>query len=314
MRGNMKILVTGGAGYIGSVLVPKLLDLGHQVTVIDNLMYQQVSLLGVCNQKNFRFINADVRNEKLLRDEIQKHDAIIPLACLVGAPLSAKDPWTATAVNKDAVINCQKFKSNEQILIYPCTNSGYGIGQTGLYCDESTPLNPISHYGVVKVEAEKYILDSGEGITFRLATVFGASPRMRLDLLVNDFTYRAVNDGFVVLFEHHFKRNYLHVRDAADAFIHAIDNYEKMKGNAYNVGLSEANLSKEELCLAIKKHVPHFKIILSDVGEDPDKRNYIVSNEKIEATGFKANTTIDIGVSELLKVYSIIKRNQFANY
>lgn len=309
----MKILITGGSGYIGSVLTPKLLALDHHVTVIDNLMYQQTSLLQACTHDKFKFINSDVRNEKLLKDEIQKHDVVIPLACLVGAPLCAKDPWTATAVNRDAVINCQKFKSNSQMLIYPCTNSGYGIGQDGIHCDESSSLNPISHYGKIKVEAEKFILDSGEGVTFRLATVFGASPRMRLDLLVNDFTYRAIYDGFVVLFEHHFKRNYLHVQDAADAFIHAIHNYESMKGNAYNVGLSEANLSKEELCLAIKKHIPNFNIILSDIGEDPDKRNYIVSNAKIEATGFKTKVGIDQGVEELKKVFSIIKRNQFAN-
>ena len=309
----MKVLVTGGSGYIGSVLVPKLLNLGHKVTVIDNLMYQQTSLLAACSNPNFTFINGDVRNEKLLKEEIQKNDVILPLACLVGAPLCAKDPWAATAVNRDAVINCQKFKTNSQILIYPCTNSGYGIGQEGIFCDENSPLNPISHYGIIKVEAENFILQSGQGVTFRLATVFGASPRMRLDLLVNDFTYRAIYDGFVVLFEHHFKRNYLHVQDAADAFIHTINNYDSMKGNAYNVGLSDANLSKEELCLAIKKHVPNYKIILSDIGEDPDKRNYIVSNAKIEKTGFEAKVSLDQGIEELKKVFSIIKRNQFAN-
>lgn len=309
----MKILVTGGSGYIGSVLIPRLLNLGHKVTVIDNLMYQQTSLLGACSNPNFTFINGDVRNEKLLKEEVQKHDAILPLACLVGAPLCAKDPWAATAVNRDAVINCQKFKSNSQILVYPCTNSGYGIGQEGIFCDENSPLKPVSHYGIIKVEAENYILTSGEGVTFRLATVFGASPRMRLDLLVNDFTYRAINDGFVVLFEHHFKRNYLHVQDAADAFVHTINNYDAMKGNAYNVGLSDANLSKEELCLAIKKHVPNYEIILSDIGEDPDKRNYIISNAKIEKTGFQAKVSLDQGIEELKRVYSIIKRNQFAN-
>ena len=310
----MKILVTGGAGYIGSILVPRLLALKHQVTVLDNLMYKQISLISYCHNKNFDFISGDVRNNSLLKDLIQKHDVIIPLACLVGAPLSEKDPWQAEAVNKDAVINCYKFKSSSQQLIYPCTNSGYGVGQEGIFCTEKSPLNPLTVYGKTKVAAENFILENGEGVTFRLATVFGASARMRLDLLVNDFVYRAVNDKSIVLFEADFKRNYLHIIDAADAFIFAINNYEKLKGQAYNIGLSEANLSKQELCLEIKKKIPNFTIIKSEIGEDPDKRNYIVSNQKIESMGFKALTTLSDGIEELIKVFSILKRNEYSNY
>jgi nucleoside-diphosphate-sugar epimerase len=309
----MNILVTGGAGYIGSTLVPKLLNLGHKVTVVDNFMYNQNPLLECCNNKNFSVINADVRNEKIMKPEVTKADVIIPLACLVGAPLCEKDPWAAQAVNSDVIRNMYNWKSASQMMIYPCTNSGYGIGQDGIFCDENSPLKPISIYGRVKVEAEKHLLDGGEAITFRLATVFGASPRMRLDLLVNDFVYRAINDGFIVLFEHHFKRNFLHVQDATAAFLHAIENYQPMKGKPYNVGLSEANISKLELCETIQKYVPKFRVMISDIGEDPDKRNYIVSNARIEATGFKAKTSLDDGVQELLKVFKIIKRNSFAN-
>jgi nucleoside-diphosphate-sugar epimerase len=309
----MKILVTGGAGYIGSTLVPRLLGLGHEVTVVDNLLFQQTSLLDSCWQPGFKMIRGDVRDRDLIRKEVGKADAIIALAALVGAPLCAREPEMSQAVNADAIKFISDIKSNSQMLIYPCTNSGYGIGQEGIFCDESTPLNPISAYGRQKVEAEQHILQSGEGISFRLATVFGVSPRMRLDLLVNDFTYRAYNDGFIVLFEAHFKRNFLHVRDAAGAFVHAIQNYDKMKGRPYNVGLSEANISKHDLCEEIKKQLPKFTFLVSELGEDPDKRNYVVSNERIEGMGFKAKVSLQEGIGELIKGYQIIRRNQFAN-
>ena len=308
----MKILVTGGAGYIGSILVPKLLGEGHEVTVLDSFIYQQTPLLDCCCNPRLTILRGDVRDARLLKELVSKADAILPLACLTGAPLCARDPIAATAVNRDAVKAIADMMSREQMLIYPCTNSGYGIGQEGIECDEETPLRPVSLYGQLKVEAESYVLERG-CLTFRFATVFGASPRMRLDLLVNDFTYRAVNDGFVVLFEAHFKRNYLHVQDAAAAFMHSLKNYGKMKGRPYNVGLSEANLSKWELCQAIQRHVPRFTFLISEVGKDPDQRNYIVSNARIEATGFQPAVGLDAGLRELVKAYQVIRRQQFSN-
>lgn len=310
----MKILVTGGAGYIGSTLIPMLLDQGHEVTAVDNFMYNQAPLLDQCWRKGFEIIRGDSRDQALMKKLVPKADVIIPLACYTGAPLCKADPIGATTTNRDAVVNLLEYKSPSQMLIYPCTNSGYGVGQEGIYCDEKTPLNPITLYGIVKVEAEKALLSSGHCVTFRFATVFGMSPRMRLDLLVNDFVYRAINDRAVVLFEAHFKRNYLHVRDAAASFIHAMKNYDKMKGEPFNVGLSEANLSKEELCLAIQKEIPEFKYVIAPVGEDPDKRNYIVSNEKIEKTGFKTQVGLMDGIRELKKGFQIIKRKEFGNF
>jgi len=309
----MKILVTGAAGYIGSTLVPMLLDAGHEVTCIDNFMYQQAPLLDQCHRKGFEIIRGDSRDTQLLKSLVPKHDVLIPLACLTGAPLCTADPLGATTINRDAVIRMLELKSPKQMMIYPCTNSGYGVGQAGIECDETSPLNPITLYGKTKVEAEKALLDSGHCVTFRFATVFGMSPRMRLDLLVNDFVYRAINDRAVVLFEAHFKRNYLHVRDAAASFLHAMKNYDKMKGQPYNVGLSEANLSKEELCQAIQKEVKGFEYVIAPVGEDPDKRNYIISNAKIEATGFKTQVGLTEGIRELKKGFQIVRRQQYGN-
>lgn len=310
----MKILVTGGAGYIGSVLVPKLLTLGHSVTVLDNFMFKPTSLLDVCNNPNIDIIRGDVRDSSLLKELVPKHDVLIPLAALVGAPLCDRDPIAARAINFLAIKEMYDLKSKSQMMIYPCTNSGYGIGKDGIHCDESSPLNPISVYGKVKVETESYILEKGDGVTFRYATLFGTSPRMRLDLLVNDFTYKAVYDRYIVLFESHFKRNYLHVRDAANSFIHVMANYEKMEGQTYNVGLSDANLSKQELCDTIQKYIPDFFVTTSEINQDPDKRNYIVSNEKIEATGFKPEYSLDDGIKELIKGFQIIKRSEYANF
>lgn len=309
----MKVLVTGGAGYIGGILVPQLLQEGYDVTVIDNFMFNQTPLLDVCWHPKLQIIRGDVRDTPLLKRLVAGHDVLIPLACLTGAPLCAKEPQNAVDTGKNAVMEMYKAKSPAQLLIYPCTNSGYGVGQAGIECDETSPLNPITLYGKLKVEAEKFLLDGGEAVTFRFATVFGAAPRMRLDLLVNDFTYRAVVDRFVVLFEPHFKRNYLHVRDAAGAFIHTIKNYGKMKGNPYNVGLSDANISKMELCQTIQKFIPQFQFPVSEVGEDPDKRNYIISNKRIEATGFMTKHSLPAGIQELIKCYQVLRRNQFAN-
>ncbi len=309
----MNILITGGAGYLGSVMVPRLLEEGHKVTVIDNFMYNQTSLLDCCHDKNLTIIRGDARDEKLMAGAVKKADAIFPLACLTGAPLCAREPQTAQAVILDAVKLILKLRSKSQVIIYPTTNSGYGIGEKGRHCTEKTPLNPISVYGQLKVKAEEAILDAGNGITLRLATAFGVSPRMRLDLLVNDFTYRAVYDRFIVLFEAHFKRNYIHARDVAKAFLHSLSNFERMKNEPYNVGLSDANLSKLELCQEIKKHVPDFYFVEAKIGEDPDKRDYVVSNEKIEKAGFKSDVSLPDGIKELIKAYQVVKRNQYAN-
>ncbi|MCM8786311.1 MAG: NAD(P)-dependent oxidoreductase [Candidatus Omnitrophica bacterium] len=309
----MSILVTGGAGYIGSILVPILLQKSYKVIVLDNFIYNQTSLLDCCYYKNFEIIRGDVRDEKLLKNLLKKVDVIFPLACITGAPACDKNPYEAKSVNLDSIKLLLKNRSKNQIIIFPTTNSGYGIGQEGIYCTEETPLRPISLYGKLKVEAEKGVLDSGNSITLRFATCFGISPRMRLDLLVNDFVYRAVTDGYVIVYQGHFKRNYIHVRDASSAFIHCLENFDKMKDNAYNVGLSEANISKIELCEIIKKHIPNFYYHEAGVGEDPDKRNYIVSNEKIEKTGFKAKISLDEGIEELIKGYKIIRKFGFSN-
>ena len=309
----MKILVTGAAGYIGSVLVPELLKNGHSVIAVDNFMYNQVSLLDCCYDKKFTLIRGDARDKNLIAKCLKKADVIIPLACFTGAPLCEKYPSEAKLVIVDAVKIILKLRSKEQVIIYPTTNSGYGIGQKDVYCTEKTSLNPVSIYGKLKVETEKIILDAGNSITLRLATAFGISPRMRLDLLVNDFTYRAVTDHFIVLFEAHFKRNYIHIRDVSKAFIHSLSNFKRMKNEPYNVGLSDANLSKWELCEEIKKQISGFYFIEAEIGEDPDKRDYIVSNEKIEKAGFRPDVSLQDGIAELIKGYQIIRKNQFSN-
>lgn len=276
-------------------------------------MYNQSSLLDCCYDKKLTIIRGDVRDSRILSELVPQADAILPLACLTGAPICAREPENAKAINYDAVKLIADRASRNQLLIFPCTNSGYGIGETDIYCDENTPLRPVSLYGRLKVDIESYLLEKGNSVTFRFATLFGISPRMRLDLLVNDFTYRAVVDRVVVLFEPHFKRNYLHVRDGARAFLHTIQNYEQMKGRAYNVGLSDANLSKWELCEIIQKHIPDFYFSAAEFGKDPDQRNYIVSNDRIEATGFKPHVNLDEGIEELIKGFQIIRRNQFSN-
>ena len=307
-----KILITGGAGYIGSVLIPKLLLDGYEVTCVDNLLYEPTSLMMATKNKNFKLIIGDARDIDLMKPLIEKNDIIIPLACMTGAPLCNKDKTAAASVNRDSVVMCSKLSSNSQLLIYPCTNSGYGIGEEGILCTEESPLRPISLYGKLKVEAEKILLDKGNAITFRLATVFGISPRPRLDLLVNDFTYRAFFDKTVVLFEADFKRNYLHIEDAADGFRFAIAN-SNLVGNCFNLGFSEANLSKRELCEEIKKIIPDFVYLVSEIGSDIDKRNYIVSNDKIEKAGFKAKRDLSTGIQELVNALPLLKRTQFSN-
>jgi nucleoside-diphosphate-sugar epimerase len=309
----MKVLVTGGAGYLGSVLVPALLEAGHEVKVLDNFLHQQASLLDCCAQERFTVVRGDCRDKTTLRQVMKEAEVLIPLAAIVGAPACKADQTAATSTNLDAIQLMLGLRSREQRLIYPTTNSGYGIGEQGKFCTEDTPLRPISLYGVTKVDAEKAVLDAGNAVTFRLATVFGLSPRMRIDLLVNDFVYRAVNDRAVVVFEGHAKRNYIHVRDVARAFLHALNNFERMKNQPYNVGLSDANLSKLELCAKINTHLPQFVYLEAPIGEDPDKRDYIVSNAKIEGTGFKPQYGLDRGIKELLKGYTILKNSKFGN-
>lgn len=310
---SLKILVTGGAGYLGSTMVPELLAAGHEVTVLDNFMYRQNSLAQLCHLEKFHVVNGDVRLEDTIRPLIAKADAIIPLAALVGAPLCAKDPVGASSTNRDAVLMMLKLVGREQMLLMPTTNSAYGTGDGNNFCNEESPLRPISLYAREKVEIEKRLMEHPGAISFRLATVFGMSPRMRIDLLVNDFTWRARHDRFVVLFEGGYKRNYLHVRDVARVFLHALENFNSMKGQIYNVGLPDANVSKEELCARIKKYAPDFVYMEAKVGKDPDQRNYIVSNEKIMATGFKPKYSLDMGIQELLKGYVMLYNTVYGN-
>lgn len=281
----MKVLITGGAGYIGSILAADLLAAGYGVTVLDNFMYRQNSLLDCCAHEKFSVIRGDCRDATLLKEAIKGQDIIVPLAALVGAAVCDADTTAARSTNLAAVESLLALRSQQQRILFPNTNSGYGVGEQGQHCTEESPLNPLSLYGRTKVEAERAIMDAGNALCFRLATVFGISPRMRMDLLVNDFVYRALTDRTVVIFEGHFMRNYIHVRDVARAFLHGIEHYDQMAGEVYNVGLDEANFSKLELCGKIKEQLPDFVYLEAPIGEDPDKRDYIVSNEKITHAG-----------------------------
>ena len=313
MKQGHSILITGGAGYIGSILSEALLAEGHRVTVLDSFLFGQAPLNHLCANPNFDVRRGDARDEAILRPLLKNADYIIPLAALVGAPLCDMDRMAAETTNHGAIESLIRLTSKEQRFMMPVTNSGYGIGESGKMCTEESPLRPLSLYGRTKVEAERAVLDRGNGLTFRLATVFGMSPRMRIDLLVNDFVYRAVNDRAVVLFEAHFKRNYLHIRDVARVFLHGIEHFDSMKNQPYNVGLSDANLSKAELCAKIKEHLPQFAFLEAAVGEDPDKRDYIVSNEKVEKTGFRPRYSLDDGIEELIKGYRMIRNSIYSN-
>jgi nucleoside-diphosphate-sugar epimerase len=307
------VLVTGGSGYLGSILSERLLQGGYHVTVVDNLMYGQNSLFHLCAHPEFEFELGDVRDEGLMSRLVAKADVVIPLAAIVGAPACDRDPWLAKGVNLEAIKLVNRLRSPQQLVVYPTTNSGYGTQTGEVFCTEETPLQPISLYGQTKAEAEDELLESPNAITLRLATVFGMSPRMRLDLLVNDFVHKAITDRYIVIFEKDFKRNYVHVRDVADCFAHCIENSTRMIGRPYNVGLDAANLSKEELALKVKAYVPAFDITFSEVGQDPDKRNYIVSNERLREAGFEAKRSIDEGIRELLKGYRMMGRGPYGN-
>ena len=304
------ILVTGGAGYLGSIMVPELLKAGHKVTVLDNFMYGQNSLAHICHNPNFNVVRGDVRTKDKIAPLLKDAEIIIPLAALVGAPLCDSNPIGAKTVNHDSMLALFNVVGNDQPILMPTTNSAYGTGDKNNHCTEKSKLRPISSYAKEKVEVESALMKRRNSISFRLATVFGMSPRMRIDLLVNDFTYRAVHDRFVVLFESHFKRNFIHIRDVTRAFLHAIDNYEKMAGQIYNVGLSDANLSKKELCEKIQQYVPSFIFQEAAIGKDPDQRNYVVSNKKMEDTGFSPIHSLDSGIQELAKGYAMIKNSK----
>ena len=309
----MRILCTGGSGFLGSTLVPTLLDAGHQVTVLDTFAHRQNSLAHVCHDPKLEIVRGDARDIGALKPHVAWADVVMPLAAVVGAPACDADPIAAISTNREAIVTLCSLLSPYQRVIIPITNSGYGIGEPGKECTEDSPLRPVSLYGRTKIEAEQIVLSRGNAISLRLATVFGMSPRMRLDLLVNDFVYRAVTDRAVTLFQAHAKRNYISVHDVARAFLHAMDNFETMNGQPYNVGLSDANLSKLELCERIKRHVPAFVFHEAEIGDDPDKRDYLVNNDRIEATGFRPEFLLDDGIVELMKGYRMLRNSRYGN-
>ena len=313
MNKNKKILITGGAGYLGSMIATYLIKEGHEVTIIDKMVFSKTSLLHLHFFKNFNFIEGDVLNKNLIKKNLKNKDFIIPLAALVGAPLCDKHPRMTKQLNVEAIRTICQLVSKKQKIIYLTSNSGYGIGKKDKYCDENSPLNPVSLYGKTKNEAEKIVIKRGNCIAFRLATVFGFSYRMRTDLLVNFMTLKALKDGEIKVFEPHFRRNFIHVRDVANAILFSIKNFEKIKNNTYNLGLSTANITKLDLLKKIKKYVPKLKIIINNKFKDPDQRDYFVSNRKIEKVGFKASIDLDTGIKELIKVFNIIKNQKFKN-
>lgn len=305
------VLITGGAGYIGSLLSDTLVNLNYNVTVVDNMYFKKNTIGHLVIKKNFKFILDDARNKELINKLLKKIDIIIPLACLVGAPLCDKYPIEAKEVNQDAIVHIIKSKSKDQIILYPNTNSGYGTTEKDVECDENMPLNPISIYGKTKCVVENELMQMENVASFRLATVFGSSFRNRVDLLVNFFVYNALFGEKLILFEPEFRRNYIHVRDIVNTFLFSMDNFEFVKNNIFNVGLSSANLTKIGLCKKIKEHIPEFDYEISHEGSDPDKRDYFVSNKKIEALGWKPKVNLDDGIKELTQVYKLIKKEDF---
>ena len=307
------VLVTGGAGYLGSVICEHLLAAGYRLSVVDSLLYGQQSLLHLCANPRFAFVRGDVRDPGLMEPLVRDADVLVPLAAVVGAPACDRDPWLARSVNLEAIQLLARLRSPRQLVVFPTTNSGYGTSSGDLVCTEETPLEPISLYGRTKVEAEAALLGTPNVVSLRLATVFGMSARMRLDLLVNHFVYAAVTDGYLVVFEKDFKRNYVHIRDVADCVLHAIAHADRMVGRPYNVGLDAANLSKAELAEAIRRHVPTFFVHFAEVGTDPDRRNYVVANRRLREAGFEAQRSLDEGIEELIKGYSMLARSALKN-
>ena len=310
-----KILITGGAGYIGSMLSTRLLNLGHQVTVVDLLKYDKGSLNHLYFHKNFKLIIDDVRKKNLMKKLVKKHDFIIPLAALVGAPLCEKFKKDAVSTNLGTIKTLCKIVTKKNKVIYLTTNSGYGIGEKDKYCDENSPLNPISLYGRTKCDGEDLVRDKIKNhVCFRLATVFGHSYRMRSDLLVNNFVNTTIKRKKLILFEPHFRRNFIHVRDVVNAIIFTMKNFNKLKNNVYNLGLSSANISKIMLAKKIQRQYKKLKIKIVTNRKDPDKRDYFVSNKKIEKKGFKASISLDEGISELIQIFSNDKNRIINNY
>ena len=309
----MRILITGGSGYLGSVIVPILLERGYHVIVYDNLMYNQLTLTDLCYKKNFEFVYGDVRDYTKLNNYVNKSDCIIPLAGIVGFPACEKDKSLATAVNYYQIKDIVDNMSADQMLLFPNTNSGYGSRASGVVT-ETNKLTPISHYGQTKCDAENYIKSHSKGIIFRLATVFGVSQRMRLDLLVNEFVYKALTDKYITIFEREFVRNYIHIRDVASVFEWMIVNYDIHQNQIFNVGLSDTNINKQQLSEKIKEYISDLAITYSDYYKDPDKRDYIVSNKKIESTGWNPKYSLDDGIKELIMAYQIIINNDASHF
>jgi nucleoside-diphosphate-sugar epimerase len=307
------VFVTGAAGYIGSVLCARLLAAGYRVVALDSLYFGTQTLFHLADDSSFEFTLGDARDERLVKDLVSTCDVLVPLAALVGAPLCDQDPDTAASTNLGAIRLLNRLRRPSQLLVYPTTNSGYGTKSGEVLCTEDTPLEPISLYGRTKVEAEADVLAGPNTLSLRLATVFGTSPRMRIDLLVNHFVWAAVTDGYLVVFEKGFRRNYLHIRDAADAFVFAIENSDRLVGRPYNLGLDAANLSKEQLALKVKEHVPRFHVHFAEVGSDPDRRDYIVSSQRLREAGFEATRTLDDGIRELIKGYRMMGRGAWKN-
>jgi nucleoside-diphosphate-sugar epimerase len=307
------VLVTGAAGYIGSVLCERLLGAGYRVVALDNLYFGTQTLFHLVDHPSFEFTLGDARDERVVTDLASRCDVLVPLAALVGAPLCARDPETASSTNLGAIRLLNRLSSPAQLMVYPTTNSGYGTKSAEVFCTEDTPLEPISLYGRTKVDAEADVLAGPNSLSLRLATVFGTSPRMRIDLLVNHFVWAAVTDGYLVVFEKEFRRNYLHVRDAADGILFAIENSGRLVGRPYNLGMDEANLSKEQLALKVKEHVPGFHVHFAEVGSDPDRRDYIVSSKRLREAGFEARRTLDDGIRELIKGFRMMGRGAWKN-
>ena len=308
-----RVLVTGGAGYLGSILCEHLIAAGYAVTVLDSLQHGGAPLLHLGASPRFDFVRGDARDEEVMRGLLARHDVVVPLAAIVGASACDRDPQMAESVNLGAIRMLDRLRSPDQLVVFPNTNSGYGTRAELAVCTEDTPLEPISLYGRTKVQAEAELLGRPNAVSLRLATVFGLSPRMRLDLLVNHFVHVAVTQGYLVLFEAHFRRNFVHVRDVADAVLHAIANGGAMAGRAYNVGLDEANLTKAELAERVRAQVPHFHVTEAAIGRDPDRRDYLVSNERLRAAGFVARRGLDDGIRELIKGLAMLPRSPFHN-